>query len=436
MTFYRSHFILLLTALFLTAAPAAAAHAEPYGPSGPGVSPDMTAEAEAAEGSAEPGWNRFGNSWYYYSDDRSLLRDADTPDGYHTDANGRFSREADGAAASEAFPEMLREQREEREKQQTEKQRLDQVKADLAAAEEAARKAGSAGTEPGEKGPGVSGPGTAGPEGEEVVPEAVTALRAAVPAYQSIWDRPEYAALRASVAEPAVQYSGVQTGGMPAEFFMLCIAGETSGASWLISDITGDKGRAYGICQLDYRYDLISFLKDAYGRHPALWAGFKPYLGYADGDVRLVENAELRRAFRTAMLTDYKTAVSDQMDFFRKTYWDGLAKALNDAGFHLGERSLAVSAALFSVSVNCGAQPEIYIEHVDANVSDQEFLDAIYRLRNTEFAYQQLENRIKGTVDRYLLYEPMMAVELMYGQIGLDTEKIYGGGVEWYGNPF
>ena len=44
--------------------------------------------------------------------------------------------------------------------------------------------------------------------------------------------------------------------------------------------------------------------------------------------------------------------------------------------------------------------------------------------------------REKGTSYRYLTAEPEMAADLMYGRIGLDSELDYGGGVEWYGNPF
>ena len=44
--------------------------------------------------------------------------------------------------------------------------------------------------------------------------------------------------------------------------------------------------------------------------------------------------------------------------------------------------------------------------------------------------------RKKGTSERYLSAEPEMAADLMYGKITLDEELDYGGGVEWYGNPF
>ena len=220
------------------------------------------------------------------------------------------------------------------------------------------------------------------------------------------------------------------------EFFMLSVAGETSGSPNLVNAIIGDRGRAYGPCQFDYRYDLVDFFRYAYGKHPQLWAGLAPYLSLQSGDVTLVQNAGIKKAFRTALLTDYRTTVSDQLEYMRMLYWDGLAAAMNTAGYHLGSRNVAISAALFSISVNCGPQPDVFIKGLDPSMSDPEMLDAIYRLRNTVFADQPLENRTKGTNDRYLIYEPEMAADLMFGRVNLDSWKIYGCGVEWYGNPF
>ncbi|MBR2532860.1 MAG: hypothetical protein IKE56_09455, partial [Lachnospiraceae bacterium] len=135
-------------------------------------------------------------------------------------------------------------------------------------------------------------------------------------------------------------------------------------------------------------------------------------------------------------LKDYHTAVSDQLEYMRMLYWDGLAEAMNAAGFRLGERNIAISAALFSLSVNCGPQPGLMIEGLDPGMSDAEMLDGIYRLRNTVFAWQPLENRVKGTNPRYLYYEPELAADLMYGRISVDSEQVYGDGVEWHGDPF
>ena len=87
-----------------------------------------------------------------------------------------------------------------------------------------------------------------------------------------------------------------------------------------------------------------------------------------------------------------------------------------------------IAAAAEEMSTWLWSHPEI---------SDQEFLDRIYELRNTVFAEMDVQGlRKKGTSERYLSAEPAMAADLMYGKITLDEELDYGGGVEWYGNPF
>ncbi len=350
----------------------------------------------ASPGEDSPGWNRKGTTWYYYNDDGSLLKDADTPDGYHTDAQGRFAGMAQGEGP---FPVLLAEAREEAEAQAAERQRLYEI------------------AHPQEK----PQRGIITPPQEKLV-------------YQSLWEREDYANLRGQ--RPKTRLSGLSTGSMPMEFYMLSVAGETSGSPNLVNAILGDRGRAYGPCQFDYRYDLVEFLNYAYKKHPQLWSGVAPYLGLPGGDVSLVQNAGLKRAFRTALLSDYRTTVSDQLEYMRMLYWDGMAAKMNEAGFRLNERNVAVAAALFSVSVNCGPQPDVFIRELDPSMSDPEMLDAIYRLRNTVFADQPLENRTKGTNERYVIYEPEMAADLMFGRIDLDSERIYGCGVEWYGNPF
>ena len=350
-----------------------------------------------ADTETAPGWNRKGTLWYYYNEDGSLLKNADTPDGYHVNGEGQF---AGMALGNGPFLTLEKEKQEEAAAQAAERQRLYEI----AHPEAAAPRRGVI-TQPVQK-----------------------------PVYQSIWTRANYASLLGT--SPRAKLSGLSTGSMPMEFFMLSVAGETSGSPNLVNAITGDKGRAYGPCQFDYRYDLVEFLNYAYKKHPALWGGLLPYLGLSGGDVTLVQNAGIKQAFRTALLADYRTTVSDQLEYMRMLYWDSLAAEMNAAGFRLGERNIAISAAIFSISVNCGPQPDVFIAGLDPSMSDPEMLDAIYRLRNTVFADQPLENRTKGTGERYLIYEPEMAADLMYGRINLDSERIYGCGVEWYGNPF
>ena len=66
--------------------------------------------ASADPGETEPGWNRKGTIWYYFTENGTLLVNADTPDGYHTDAQGRF---AGNAVGSGPFPVIIAEQQEE-----------------------------------------------------------------------------------------------------------------------------------------------------------------------------------------------------------------------------------------------------------------------------------------------------------------------------------
>ena len=230
--------------------------------------------------------------------------------------------------------------------------------------------------------------------------------------------------------------SGLKVAGMPAEFYMLSIAGETSGLTNLNAVSQGDRGRAYGVCQFDYRYDLVGFMRYAYSQHPDLWAGFADYLNYKDGNPDMVYNNTIGNTFINSMKVDYQTSLSDQLNYFRMQYWDDFANKLNAAGFHLNDRHIAVSAAMFSVNVNCGAQPNIYINNLDPNLTDEDMIRGIYNLRNTVFANQKAGGARKGTSTRYRSAEPAMALDLLYGYTTIDTVKDYGGGVTWGGNPF
>lgn len=226
--------------------------------------------------------------------------------------------------------------------------------------------------------------------------------------------------------------SGLVIAGKPAEFYMLSIAGETSGGQLVM----GDNGRAYGLCQLDYRHDLIDFIRWAYDRHPKLWTELEPFLSYQTGDEALVGSTELECAFLAAMERSYEGAVTDQLEYMRTRYWDGCYKKLNAAGFQLDERHIAVSAALFSVNVNCGNQTAIYLESLSPEMTDAEMICKIYELRNTTFAEQMVGRHKKETTGRYEESEPEMALDLLYGYTTIDSRKYYGHGVSWNGNIF
>ena len=236
-------------------------------------------------------------------------------------------------------------------------------------------------------------------------------------------------------AEPG-QISGLTIAGNPAELYMLSIAGETSGLANLSAIATGDKGRAYGVCQFDYRYDLVGFMNFAYDKHPDLWPAFSKYLNYKAGNPDLKNNSDIGNAFLAAMNVDYETAMSDQLEYLSSIYWTPFKEKLNTAGFDLDNRHIAVSAALFSINVNCGSQPNVFINNLSPDMTDEEMIREIYHLRNTVFANQKVGSAFKGTTTRYKKSEPQMALDLLYGYITIDSHKNYGGGVEWHGNPF
>lgn len=374
------------------------------------------------------GWKRIADEtgarhWYYFGEDGRLVRNADTPDGFRVNGDGVFAGISQ-KGVEQAF--AAAEKAKEAAQQAYERNYYAELRAK--AAEEAARAAEETAKAGNTGGPGV--PDTepeAGRGGEEG--------RKSGSSYVSLFERERYRDLLGKA--PAQKLSGLRTGGMPAEFFMLCVAGETSGAGDFMSSIVADQGRAYGLCQYDYRFDLVDFLNYAVRSHPAVWRGAEAFLTKQNGDITLVENAELKQIFRRALLTETEKALSDQLTFMRMLYWDDFAKEMNAAGFHLNDRNIAVQAALFSVNVNCDPQAEVFIRELKPGISDQEFLDRIYEIRNTILAEQLVEGlREKGTSYRYLMAEPEMAADLMYGRIGLDSELDYGGGVEWYGNPF
>lgn len=206
---------------------------------------------------------------------------------------------------------------------------------------------------------------------------------------------------------------------MPAEFYMLSIAGETSGGQIIM----GDRGRAYGICQFDYRYDLTDFIRYAYGKHPGLWAELSAYLNAADGDETLVGNTALRDAFYAAMARSYEAAITDQLEYMRARYWDAFRTRMDEAGYHLSTRHIAVQAAFFSVNVNCGVQTDLYLSEITPELTDAEIICKLYTLRNTILAEQNIGRHKKGTTARYRQYEPQMALDLLHGYVTIDSKK-------------
>jgi hypothetical protein len=234
----------------------------------------------------------------------------------------------------------------------------------------------------------------------------------------------------------SAQLSGLYVSGMPAEFYMLAIAGECSGLHDLNSASMGDYGRGYGMMGIDYRYSLVEFMNDAYSWHKDLWQGFEPYLTEENGSSALINNPHIANTFLRAYQEDYETAVADQCRFMKKKRWDSMFNALENAGFHLKKRSIAVSSYLFSINIACGCGADVFINNISPDVSDEEFILEIKNIRNSVLAGQDVGGVKKGTTVRTRTAEPKMALDLLNGYITIDSTVNEGGGVEWYGNIF
>lgn len=217
--------------------------------------------------------------------------------------------------------------------------------------------------------------------------------------------------------------SGYLIGGYPLELFMVSMAGETSGARITI----GDKGRAYGLCQFDYRYDLTDFINYAYETHPALWFEFEQYINkYAKGDEELIGNPGILHAFQTAESLSSVNYASDQAEFLYRRYFENTYKTLENAGFCLSQRNIAISAAIMSVNINCGSQTGLYLSRLSPNMTDEEMINAIYALRNTV-----LTANGKGTNTRFRVSEPQLVHQLSAGEVNANSSFVMAGGVAW-----
>ena len=217
--------------------------------------------------------------------------------------------------------------------------------------------------------------------------------------------------------------SGYLIGGYPLELFMVSMAGETSGARIIL----GDQGRAYGLCQFDYRYDLTDFINYAYETHPALWFEFEPFVNkYGKGDENLIENTAILHAFEIAKELSPVNYATDQIEFLYRRYFANTYKALEEAGFCLSQRNISVAAAIMSININCGSQTGLYLSKLSPAMTDEEMVNAIYELRNTI-----LTANGKGTNTRFRTSEPQLVQQLSTGTVNANSTFVMPGGVAW-----
>lgn len=172
--------------------------------------------------------------------------------------------------------------------------------------------------------------------------------------------------------------SGILFGDYPGELFAISMTGEGSGGG---AGLMGDKGRAYGLMQLDYRYALVPFCRWAVQKYPDLWGGLEPFTNVAQGSSSLVNNSNILTAFEDARSKDPKAFVGTQCEYFKSNFYDHTYNKLKEIGINLDDRHVAVSAAILSLNVNCGTQSTKICALINNDMSDAEIISILYANR-------------------------------------------------------
>lgn len=176
--------------------------------------------------------------------------------------------------------------------------------------------------------------------------------------------------------------SGILFGDYPGELFAISMTGEGSGAG---AGLIGDRGRAYGLMQFDYRYALIPFCQWASATYPDVWGGLARWNNTAQGSASLVNNSEIVAVFKRARDKDPKVFIGAQCEYFKVNYFDTTYNKLKEQGIDLDSRHIAVSSAILSLQVNCGSQTKKICGLLDNTMSDEEMIRTLYENRRNGY---------------------------------------------------
>lgn len=218
---------------------------------------------------------------------------------------------------------------------------------------------------------------------------------------------------------------GYYWGDYPLELYTLSTAGERGCSDKHILECVGDYGQAYGLMQLDYRYDLVPFMKDSYSSNPEAWQGFAQFQGYAPEDPRLVNNQAIIDAFNYCYLNYPEVYMEKQPNFFVQEYlYNDVVTAILDAnGFKLEDHSVFVAAALMSCNINCGyvtGTKNFFRAGANNNMSDEELLNCVYvgwRMYRTAPKWGLTNHRL--ALDK--TGEEGFALQLLHGDVEVTT---------------
>lgn len=234
--------------------------------------------------------------------------------------------------------------------------------------------------------------------------------------------------------------SGYYWGDYPLELYPLSTMCERGCSDAAILACVGDKGQAYGLMQLDYRYDLVPFMKEAYASNPTAWQGFAPFINLQPGDATLVGNQGIIDAFNYCYQNYPEVYMEKQPNFFVKEYLynDEVTAILNAHNFKLDDHSVFVAAALMSCNINCGyitGTQNFFKAGATNEMSDEELLNCVYtgwRMYRTASKWAQTNHRL--AIDK--TGEEGVALQFLHGEIDIttfDNSKTCAFGAGWDG---
>lgn len=214
-------------------------------------------------------------------------------------------------------------------------------------------------------------------------------------------------------------------GDYPLELYVLSTMCERGCSEAAILKCSGDRGRAYGLMQLDYRYDLVPFMKEAYRSNPEAWAGFAEFQGCSPGDAVLVGNQKIIDGFNFCYKNYPQTYMEMQPNFFVEKYLYNpvVLKYMENNNFKMEEHSIFVAAAIMSCNINCGYETGIsnfFKAGARNDMSDEELLDCVYSgwrmYRSAEkWRYHNARLATDGSG------EQGVALQLLHGEIEVTT---------------
>jgi hypothetical protein len=119
--------------------------------------------------------------------------------------------------------------------------------------------------------------------------------------------------------------------------------------------VMGDRGRAYGAYQFDYRYGLVPFLEYCVNNYPQ-FNGFTPFISLGAGNTQLVNNNILHSLFANYAINYTADFLAAQNAVAIEQYLQpAIDYITNNYNYDIKDKGAVVLGSLFSMAIRSGA---------------------------------------------------------------------------------